>query len=234
MVNISESWKKMLNLMETTLHRGAFIHISTFSPFSSKSLHQFCLFNELQQAPHSTSNISELIQSPSWNTRLPLTPAPRVGSKGRVISKQTDWWNWHTHNMKYSRTAKSRVSVPGYRKKDKGGHSLASLIVWPQLVVQTAAQTVSERGTLLEQAAGRQWGRGGHSHQGESHGLTGWSGGLWMGSPESVKSYWLHLLHFLFHTSSGQLQIDFFPPSPLIHHSVDLWTTPNWSSIGIT
>lgn len=159
MVNISESWKKMLNLMETTLHRGAFIHISTFSPFSYKSLHQFCLFNELQQAPHSTSNISELIQSPLRNTRLPLTPAPRVGSKGRVISKQTDWWNWHTHSMKHSRTAKSRVSVPGYRKKDKGGHSLASLIVWPQLVVLTAAQTVSERGTPLEQAAGRQWGR---------------------------------------------------------------------------
>lgn len=119
-----------------------------------------------------------------------LTPAPTVGLKGRVISKEIDWWIWHIYSTEYSRTSESRASVQeegctgrsiGYRKKDKGGHSLASLIVWPQLVVPTAAQTVSEYGTLLEQAAGRQRGRERAQPSGWEP-WTGWSDDLCMGS----------------------------------------------------
>lgn len=64
--------KKMLNLIETALHRGAFIHISTFFPHSPLEVCTNFAYLIVPGSPRLTSNISELIQSPSRNTRLPL------------------------------------------------------------------------------------------------------------------------------------------------------------------
>lgn len=45
-VDISGSWKKILNFKEPKLHKGVFNYASTSSPHP-KRLKQFCLFNKL-------------------------------------------------------------------------------------------------------------------------------------------------------------------------------------------
>lgn len=66
--------ERLLNLMELKLHRGVFISITL--PHTPKRLHQFYLFNKLQEALHTTSHADDLIQSPLRKVRFPLTSAP--------------------------------------------------------------------------------------------------------------------------------------------------------------
>lgn len=55
--------------------------------------------------------------------------------------------------MKSSRTAKDRITVPGYRQEDEGSHSMASLLFCPQLAVPPAAEAVLVVGTTAAGAS---------------------------------------------------------------------------------
>lgn len=82
--------ERLLNLMELKLHRGVFISITL--PHTPKRLHQFYLFNKLQEGLHTTSHADDLIQSPLRKVRFPLTSAPLdVVERKQVFFPQRNW-----------------------------------------------------------------------------------------------------------------------------------------------
>lgn len=151
--------------------------------------------------------------------------------------------------MKSSRTAKDRITVPGYRQEDEGSHSMASLALSSPAGRATSCRSSTGGGYyccwskplpnaylpthFLPSWAGQDgWVWPSHFPK-DSATLPGWSGStilscLWMESaPVSQTSrsgltYYCTCFSLLLVVS-----VNIMLSLPLLHHSVNLWTTPN-------
>lgn len=102
-VDISESWKKILNFMEPKLHKGVFNSGSTSFPHP-KRLQQFCLFNKLQAALHTTFHLIPLDPKPLKESKA-STDISTFGWGWKEVGfspKETGWWTQHLqHEIQY-------------------------------------------------------------------------------------------------------------------------------------